>query len=718
MAMNNYCGVGNFLEQIATDSLIDATFVGDISGYGIEQTEQRETTLALALKATDILVFCLTELQLKDELQGVLSQASALSLKQSMTTLNLVHESHNDQSYSMLLDLDIELQSRSSAMDISREAVKVSTFLEDLGLDHVKQHYLQGISSSSKLQFNEKWFEDALLKTSQWDSLLLTQPSDNLMTSISTQGINPSSMTTTFADILPTPSLGLSPSYNEEIYQALQNFVREDISGGYSAVARAQETVLGEISLMKEVNITSMANYLTRLEICGSLTSVGEVMEGKTSLQDLLKHWDLQNEVAIKDLKYLLLSQLDETSLDIGQQSSMVDGDLFRTFRLGYSVKEVLVSLLLKSFPEDRVDISRALSAHIHRSSQMYRDLGRPDVAKQSLSRLRAVLPFFDDVPSIIPVALRLEDVKIMARQLDFDNAITHCKTIANYLSHNKSDDSDHCGLLVQTLLLGGCLMAHEHVDAVEVMESFFCRAAKLAHHSHVKDPNTSSLIPAVAYFKLGEFASNIYSSADARVSSETWRQRKATLVEREKEEDEMKNELAQLEQKYKKTKKQNDYIAFEALKRQRSSFFKEVELERREITNNQDSLHKYLGLALESYCNALKLCPTTATSIDYSKHVFKLVGLWFKNCERSETQSIANSLIQSNIDQIPSYHFVPLTYQIFSRIDVSSPDDSFQTTLTKLVTKICSEHPYHGLPQLIALSNGNLTNKVEAANE
>ena len=718
MAMNNHCGVGNFLEQVATDSLKNTTSVQDISGYGVEQTDQKETLLALALKAKDILVCCLTELQQKDELQGVLAQASALSLQQSMTTLDLVHESHNDQSYSMLLDLDIDLQSRVSTVDASRDVVKVSTFLEDLGLDHVKQHYLHGISSSSKLQFNEKWFEDALLKTSQWDSLLLIEPDATLLTSISSQGVTSSSVTITFAGNM-MPSLGMSHSgYNEEIYQALLSFVRQDIPGGYSAVARAQETVLDEISLMKEDNVTRMANHLTRLQICGSLTSVGEVMEGKASLRDLLKQWNLQNELETTDLKVLLLSQLDETSLDIGQQSNIVDGDLFRIFRLDCSIREVLVSLLLKSFPDDRGNISRALLTHIHRSSQMYRDIGRPDVAQQSLSRLRSVLRFFEDVPSIVPVALRLEDVKVMARQLDFDNAITHCKTIANYLNVKKTDDSDHCGLLVQTLLLGGCLMAHEHVDAVEVMESFFHRAAKLAHHLHSKDPSTSSLIPAAAYFKLGEFASNIYSSADARVSSETWRQRKANLIEREKEEAIMKNELAQLEQKYKKTKRQNDYIAFEALKRQRSSYFKEIDLERREITSNQDSLHKYLGLALESYCNALKLCPTTATSIDYSKHVFKLIGLWFKNCERAETQSVANSLIQSSIDQIPSYHFVPLTYQIFSRIDKTSNDNPFQDTLTKLVATICAEHPYHGLPQLIALSNGNLTNKVDAANE
>lgn len=55
----------------------------------------------------------------------------------------------------------------------------------------------------------------------------------------------------------------------------------------------------------------------------------------------------------------------------------------------------------------------------------------------------------------------------------------------------------------------------------------------------------------------------------------------------------------------------------------------------------------------------------------------------------------------------------MPLIYQIFSRTD-GSPDpntrvgNDFQTVLQNLICKICIDHPYHGLIQLIALKNGN----------
>lgn len=130
-------------------------------------------------------------------------------------------------------------------------------------------------------------------------------------------------------------------------------------------------------------------------------------------------------------------------------------------------------------------------------------------------------------------------------------------------------------------------------------------------------------------------------------------------------------------------------------------------------IDRSNIMLHRF-RIALESYCNALKLCPTTATSLDFSKHVFMLIGLWFKNCQRDETKDAVDDLMQTSLFQIPTYHFVPLIYQIFSRIDTD--DNAFQHTLHKMIIGISRDHPYHCIPQLIALSNGNLASKVEAA--
>jgi ataxia telangiectasia mutated family protein len=60
---------------------------------------------------------------------------------------------------------------------------------------------------------------------------------------------------------------------------------------------------------------------------------------------------------------------------------------------------------------------------------------------------------------------------------------------------------------------------------------------------------------------------------------------------------------------------------------------------------------------------------------------------------------------------QVQSHKFIPLVYQIASRLgsskDAPGPR-SFQSALTCLLKKLAIEHPYHTMYQLLALSNGD----------
>jgi hypothetical protein len=543
--------------------------------------EQKESLLELALQAKDILVFCLAELNQHDELHGVLCHSSALSLKQNMTNFDSVHENHTDDALTMLLNLDMSLQSGATG-NASADTAKVVTCLEDLGLEHVKSNYLKSMSSSTNVHLNEKWFEDALFRTSQWDNSLLN-PTDDGMHTISTEN--------TSHDLL-VPTLESSPGFNEAAYRALTNIVREDKSGCYSAIAQARETVLHDIKCMSNsAALTNMPEHLIKFNICNSLAASCDAIEGKTSLPYMLEKLSINKESSLKSL----LLGLDESSLDVSDQAAASDGDFFRLLRLENSVKEVLIAVLLKQFPDNKESISEAMTAHIHTSCRMYRDIGRFDAAKQGLSRLRKVLQVFDVPQSVIPLALRLEDAKVMACQSDVESAITHCKTIVNHVSNINTEDTDYSHLLARSLLLGGCLMVHEHVDAVGVMESFFERAATLSHRLQKQDSNSSILPTAVAYFKLGEFASAVYASIDARVSTEAWTQRKSSLVEREKEHAALQAEYPQLQKKYKRTNKQADFDACNHACRKLTEMQREMDLERRVLNGNHDNLLKYL---------------------------------------------------------------------------------------------------------------------------
>jgi len=87
---------------------------------------------------------------------------------------------------------------------------------------------------------------------------------------------------------------------------------------------------------------------------------------------------------------------------------------------------------------------------------------------------------------------------------------------------------------------------------------------------------------------------------------------------------------------------------------------------------------------------------------------VFQVVNLWFGNAAHAQVNDV---LLQSVVNHVASYKFVPLAYQIFSRLGADEadphPPTGFQTVLKQLMVRMCREHPHHVLPQLFALAHG-----------
>lgn len=90
---------------------------------------------------------------------------------------------------------------------------------------------------------------------------------------------------------------------------------------------------------------------------------------------------------------------------------------------------------------------------------------------------------------------------------------------------------------------------------------------------------------------------------------------------------------------------------------------------------------------------------------------VFSTVNLWLNNHSNAEV----NDLMTRVLDSVPSFKFVCLGYQIFSRLGNKGPEGSsrgqektgtFNIALQKIVSLLCCEHPHHTLPLLFALAH------------
>ncbi|KAF0720862.1 hypothetical protein AaE_010260, partial [Aphanomyces astaci] len=56
-------------------------------------------------------------------------------------------------------------------------------------------------------------------------------------------------------------------------------------------------------------------------------------------------------------------------------------------------------------------------------------------------------------------------------------------------------------------------------------------------------------------------------------------------------------------------------------------------------------------------------------------------------------------------VQSVPSYKFIPLSYQVISRLGTTSTKSNI---VQELVRRLATEHPHHTIVQLLALKNGS----------
>jgi serine-protein kinase ATM len=102
---------------------------------------------------------------------------------------------------------------------------------------------------------------------------------------------------------------------------------------------------------------------------------------------------------------------------------------------------------------------------------------------------------------------------------------------------------------------------------------------------------------------------------------------------------------------------------------------------------------------------------------LDSNKDVrlmFRVCSLWFSNSNSKQV----NKLLQPKLKLIAAHKFLPLVYQIVSRLNQSTDAraQQFQAVLEALVMRLGKEYPHHCLCQLFALSATDNSAKSSSA--
>ncbi|XP_021718930.1 serine/threonine-protein kinase ATM-like isoform X2 [Chenopodium quinoa] len=277
----------------------------------------------------------------------------------------------------------------------------------------------------------------------------------------------------------------------------------------------------------------------------------------------------------------------------------------------------------------------------------------------------------------------RLEEAKLLRAQGRQEMAINLAKYIAEENQSNEDASDVH-------RLVGKWLAETRSSNSRTILEKYLKRAVTFAEE--LKAFNRKSVDKKCqAHFHLAHYADALFRSHEERLNSSEWQ---AGLRLRKHK----KMELEALIKRFRSSTKgeKTDY----SLKIQ--DLQKQLALDTEVAEKLQDDRDKFLNLALDGY----KYCLILGEKYDV-RVVFRLVSIWFGLSSR---QNVIKAMVNT-VNEVQSYKFIPLVYQIASRMgstkEVQGPH-SFQFALASLVKKMAIEHPYHTLLQLLALANGD----------
>uniref|UniRef100_A0ACD5TS08 Uncharacterized protein n=1 Tax=Avena sativa TaxID=4498 RepID=A0ACD5TS08_AVESA len=316
------------------------------------------------------------------------------------------------------------------------------------------------------------------------------------------------------------------------------------------------------------------------------------------------------------------------------------------------------------------------LVEHLFQSASALRKGLRFSLAAASLYELKELCCHRDQqtVPNNYFLS-KLEEAKLLRAQGQHDMAIG----LGKYILQNHTDKKDISDVY---RLVGKCSRT--------IIEDYLRHSVDLTEFHKNSDKKYMSR-QCRTYFHLAHYTDNLFKSYEERLSSNEWQ---AALRLRKYKTRELETLMKRLKSSSKGEK--TDYSS------KIQELQKQLTLDSEEAQKIQDDRDRFLSLALQGYQRSLVVGGKYDLQV-----VFRLVSLWFSLFSREQ---VVKSMIKTT-KEVQTYKFIPLVYQIASRLGSSKDvqgSTNFQNALASLLKKMAIDHPYHTIFQLFALANGD----------
>ncbi|KAF8475673.1 hypothetical protein BDZ91DRAFT_649584 [Kalaharituber pfeilii] len=117
------------------------------------------------------------------------------------------------------------------------------------------------------------------------------------------------------------------------------------------------------------------------------------------------------------------------------------------------------------------------------------------------------------------------------------------------------------------------------------------------------------------------------------------------------------------------------------------------LNLDELEYIRLRENREAFLEKSIGNYLRCLEVCD------DYDQDAIRFCSLWLQY----STNEKANRAASLTLNKVPSRKFVSLMNQLSSRM--LDQKDDFQELLLPLILRICRDHPYHGIYQILSVT-------------
>jgi ataxia telangiectasia mutated family protein len=281
-----------------------------------------------------------------------------------------------------------------------------------------------------------------------------------------------------------------------------------------------------------------------------------------------------------------------------------------------------------------------------------------------------------------------LEEARILWKRGEADSAIS----IANFLISllNKEQGEEQLQLLGETSRLCGKWLGH---------------TGSIASHQiidrYLKVAITNCSNKCKAYYTMARYTDHLYQNLMRKLKSEEYAAAQRLRIENEKLLSQYQSHLSQIGSN----------------KTQSKELTKQIELLNKSIKGDKETEARIRNEMAQYLKDTLTNYGLTAQAGDnHDLHVvFRVVSLWFNNSDTKDINVAVFNLLKNK--QIPARKFLPLIYQIASRLSATSSTSLFEKAVQALVRNICLEHPHQSLYQVFALKNGDKVTVKEKSN-